>query len=162
MQGEKAYSCPLCGTRFTYRNGLIKHTKLNRCPKKIFTQDGEKMVKKKTKSGEHFGKQRGDSGGLVSRAEVGADTRPGAGGEQNIRISFFSPNTGQKSPPWTRRSWTCCRRGRRGRVPPAWSWPRGPRPWPPSPPSTGTTTTSCCAAPASTHTPAPQVTRNQA
>ena len=73
MQGEKAYSCPLCGTRFTYRNGLIKHTKLNRCPKKIFTQDGEKMVKKKTKSGEHFGKQRGDSGGLVSRAEVGAE-----------------------------------------------------------------------------------------
>jgi len=28
--GEKAYSCLLCGTRFTYRNGLIKHTKLNR------------------------------------------------------------------------------------------------------------------------------------
>ena len=31
------------------------------------------MVKKKTKSGEHFGKQRGDSGGLVSRAEVGVE-----------------------------------------------------------------------------------------
>jgi len=34
LQGEKAYSCSQCGTRFTYRNGLIKHTKLNRCPKK--------------------------------------------------------------------------------------------------------------------------------
>jgi uncharacterized Zn-finger protein len=32
--GEKAYSCTQCNTRFTYRNGLIKHTKLNRCPKK--------------------------------------------------------------------------------------------------------------------------------
>lgn len=52
--GEKAYSCPLCGTRFTYRNGLIKHTKLNRCPKKIFTSEGEKLMKKKSKSGEHI------------------------------------------------------------------------------------------------------------
>eukprot|EP00092_Neocalanus_flemingeri_P021639 GFUD01023471.1.p1 GENE.GFUD01023471.1~~GFUD01023471.1.p1 ORF type:complete len:707 (+),score=124.40 GFUD01023471.1:348-2468(+) len=56
--GEKAYSCPLCGTRFTYRNGLIKHTKLNRCPKKIFTSDGEKLIKKKAKSMEQLNRQK--------------------------------------------------------------------------------------------------------
>ncbi len=39
IQGEKAYSCAQCGTRFTYRNGLIKHTKLNRCPKKAQTNN---------------------------------------------------------------------------------------------------------------------------
>ena len=48
-QGEKAYSCALCGTRFTYRNGLIKHTKLNRCPKRQNTPDSEKHNKKKNK-----------------------------------------------------------------------------------------------------------------
>lgn len=58
--GEKAYSCSLCGTRFTYRNGLIKHTKLNRCPKKIFTSDGEKMIKKKAKSMEQLSRQNID------------------------------------------------------------------------------------------------------
>jgi len=47
--GEKAYSCALCGTRFTYRNGLIKHTKLNRCPKRQNTPDSEKHNKKKNK-----------------------------------------------------------------------------------------------------------------
>ena len=47
--GRKAYSCSLCGTRFTYRNGLIKHTKLNRCPKKIVPPEGERIAKKKTK-----------------------------------------------------------------------------------------------------------------
>jgi len=56
--GEKAYSCPLCGTRFTYRNGLIKHTKLNRCPKKIFTQDGEKLMKKKSKSADQMNRHK--------------------------------------------------------------------------------------------------------
>lgn len=56
--GEKAYSCPLCGTRFTYRNGLIKHTKLNRCPKKIFTSDGEKLIKKKAKSMDQLNRQK--------------------------------------------------------------------------------------------------------
>ena len=60
FQGEKAYSCPLCGTRFTYRNGLIKHTKLNRCPKKIFNPDREKLNKKKTKSGDNVNKLKGD------------------------------------------------------------------------------------------------------
>ena len=49
FQGEKAYSCPLCGTRFTYRNGLIKHTKLNRCPKKIISPEGDRIAKKKPK-----------------------------------------------------------------------------------------------------------------
>lgn len=48
--GEKAYSCQQCGTRFTYRNGLIKHTKLNRCPKKIITPDGETIIKKRTRT----------------------------------------------------------------------------------------------------------------
>lgn len=47
--GEKAYSCSQCNTRFTYRNGLIKHTKLNRCPKKILTAEGETIVKKRTR-----------------------------------------------------------------------------------------------------------------
>lgn len=47
--GEKAYSCAQCNTRFTYRNGLIKHTKLNRCPKKILTAEGETIVKKRTR-----------------------------------------------------------------------------------------------------------------
>jgi len=47
--GEKAYSCPQCGTRFTYRNGLIKHTKLNRCPKKIITAEGETIIKKRSR-----------------------------------------------------------------------------------------------------------------
>ena len=45
------------------------------------------MVKKKTKSGEHFGKQRGDSGGLVSRAEVGA--------EQGANKTYKSPFSAQ-------------------------------------------------------------------
>ena len=54
FQGEKAYSCALCGTRFTYRNGLIKHTKLNRCPKKQITPDGEKFTKKKSKNVENL------------------------------------------------------------------------------------------------------------
>mgnify|MGYP001389113343 FL=1 len=54
FQGEKAYSCALCGTRFTYRNGLIKHTKLNRCPKKQITPDGEKFTKKKSKNLENL------------------------------------------------------------------------------------------------------------
>ena len=48
-QVEKAYSCALCGTRFTYRNGLIKHTKLNRCPKRPKTPDSEKYNKTKNK-----------------------------------------------------------------------------------------------------------------
>ena len=48
-QGEKAYSCAQCNTRFTYRNGLIKHTKLNRCPKKILTAEGETIMKKRTR-----------------------------------------------------------------------------------------------------------------
>jgi DNA-directed RNA polymerase subunit RPC12/RpoP len=48
-QGEKAYSCAQCNTRFTYRNGLIKHTKLNRCPKKILTAEGETILKKRTR-----------------------------------------------------------------------------------------------------------------
>merc|ERR1711899_82047 len=47
--GEKAYSCAQCGTRFTYRNGLIKHTKLNRCPKKIITAEGETIMKKRSR-----------------------------------------------------------------------------------------------------------------
>ncbi len=50
MQGEKAYSCAQCGTRFTYRNGLIKHTKLNRCPKKIITPEGETIIKKRSRT----------------------------------------------------------------------------------------------------------------
>ena len=50
FQGEKAYSCGQCGTRFTYRNGLIKHTKLNRCPKKIVTPEGETIIKKRSRS----------------------------------------------------------------------------------------------------------------
>jgi DNA-directed RNA polymerase subunit RPC12/RpoP len=50
LQGEKAYSCTQCGTRFTYRNGLIKHTKLNRCPKKIITPEGETIIKKRSRS----------------------------------------------------------------------------------------------------------------
>ena len=50
LQGEKAYSCTLCGTRFTYRNGLIKHTKLNRCPKKVVTPEGETIIKKRTRT----------------------------------------------------------------------------------------------------------------
>ena len=50
MQGEKAYSCQQCGTRFTYRNGLIKHTKLNRCPKKIVTAEGETIIKKRSRA----------------------------------------------------------------------------------------------------------------
>ena len=58
LKGEKAYSCPLCGTRFTYRNGLIKHTKLNRCPKKIFTSEGEKLIKKKSKSSDSIQRHR--------------------------------------------------------------------------------------------------------
>jgi hypothetical protein len=49
VQGEKAYSCSQCNTRFTYRNGLIKHTKLNRCPKKILTAEGETVMKKRTR-----------------------------------------------------------------------------------------------------------------
>ena len=44
------------------RNGLIKHTKLNRCPKKIFTSDGEKLVKKKSKSIDHPNKNKGVDG----------------------------------------------------------------------------------------------------
>ena len=50
FQGEKAYSCSQCGTRFTYRNGLIKHTKLNRCPKKIITPEGETIIKKRSRT----------------------------------------------------------------------------------------------------------------
>lgn len=50
FQGEKAYSCQQCGTRFTYRNGLIKHTKLNRCPKKIVTAEGETIIKKRSRA----------------------------------------------------------------------------------------------------------------
>ena len=50
LQGEKAYSCQQCGTRFTYRNGLIKHTKLNRCPKKIVTAEGETIIKKRSRA----------------------------------------------------------------------------------------------------------------
>ena len=50
LQGEKAYSCAQCGTRFTYRNGLIKHTKLNRCPKKIITPEGETIIKKRSRT----------------------------------------------------------------------------------------------------------------
>ena len=50
LQGEKAYSCSQCGTRFTYRNGLIKHTKLNRCPKRSITVDGETIVKKRSRN----------------------------------------------------------------------------------------------------------------
>lgn len=50
LQGEKAYSCAQCGTRFTYRNGLIKHTKLNRCPKKIITAEGETIIKKRSRT----------------------------------------------------------------------------------------------------------------
>ena len=50
LQGEKAYSCSQCGTRFTYRNGLIKHTKLNRCPKKIITPEGETIIKKRSRT----------------------------------------------------------------------------------------------------------------
>jgi len=50
LKGEKAYSCLQCGTRFTYRNGLIKHTKLNRCPKKIVTADGETIIKKRSRT----------------------------------------------------------------------------------------------------------------
>ena len=50
FQGEKAYSCAQCGTRFTYRNGLIKHTKLNRCPKKIVTPEGETIIKKRSRT----------------------------------------------------------------------------------------------------------------
>ena len=49
-QGEKAYSCEQCGTRFTYRNGLIKHKKLNRCPKKIITPEGETIIKKRSRT----------------------------------------------------------------------------------------------------------------
>ena len=71
FQGEKAYSCPLCGTRFTYRNGLIKHTKLNRCPKKIFNPDREKLNKKKTKSGDNVNKLKGEFHyGFASQKEV--------------------------------------------------------------------------------------------
>ena len=55
LQGEKAYSCTQCNTRFTYRNGLIKHTKLNRCPKKIITAEGETIVKKRTRITGHQG-----------------------------------------------------------------------------------------------------------
>ena len=50
LQGEKAYSCEQCGTRFTYRNGLIKHKKLNRCPKKIITPEGETIIKKRSRT----------------------------------------------------------------------------------------------------------------
>ena len=71
LQGEKAYSCPLCGTRFTYRNGLIKHTKLNRCPKKISTSEGEKLMKKKSKSGDHINRHKVERlKGLDSKLEV--------------------------------------------------------------------------------------------
>ena len=60
LQGEKAYSCPLCGTRFTYRNGLIKHTKLNRCPKKIVPPEGDRIAKKKTKLIDQMPRQKFD------------------------------------------------------------------------------------------------------
>ena len=70
-QGEKAYSCALCGTRFTYRNGLIKHTKLNRCPKKQFTSDSEKYSKKKSKNIENIKIQKEDPyNGPSSHKEV--------------------------------------------------------------------------------------------
>ena len=59
-QGEKAYSCPLCGTRFTYRNGLIKHTKLNRCPKKIIPPESDRIAKKKAKVIDQLGRQKFD------------------------------------------------------------------------------------------------------
>ena len=59
FQGEKAYSCSQCGTRFTYRNGLIKHTKLNRCPKKIITPEGETIIKKRSRTfGTNAGKTK--------------------------------------------------------------------------------------------------------
>ena len=52
----------------------IKHTKLNRCPKKIFTSDGEKLIKKKTKSIDHLTKVKQAAGeninGFASRLEV--------------------------------------------------------------------------------------------
>lgn len=68
--GEKAYSCALCGTRFTYRNGLIKHTKLNRCPKKQIAPDGEKFTKKKSKNLENLKIQNPDTHqGLSSNKE---------------------------------------------------------------------------------------------
>ena len=35
---------------FFYRNGLIKHTKLNRCPKKIITPEGETIIKKRSRT----------------------------------------------------------------------------------------------------------------
>ena len=44
-----AYSSTQCNTRLNYRIGLIKHTKLNRCPKKIVTAEGETIVKKRTR-----------------------------------------------------------------------------------------------------------------
>jgi len=58
--GEKAYSCTLCGTRFTYRNGLIKHTKLNRCPKKILSPEGDRIAKKKSKIMDQLQRQKCD------------------------------------------------------------------------------------------------------
>ena len=57
------------------------------------------MVKKKTKSGEHSGKQRGDSGGLVSRVEVGADSRPRAGGNKTSKSSVAAQTPVRKVRP---------------------------------------------------------------
>ena len=57
------------------------------------------MVKKKTKSGEHFGKQRGDSGGLVSRAEVGANTRPRTRGNKTSESPFSAQTPVRKVRP---------------------------------------------------------------
>ena len=63
LQGEKAYSCAQCGTRFTYRNGLIKHTKLNRCPKKIITPEGETIIKKRSRTFQQQNKKEPASSG---------------------------------------------------------------------------------------------------
>ena len=88
LQGEKAYSCSQCGTRFTYRNGLIKHTKLNRCPKKIITPEGETIIKKRSRS----------FGTASSKAKQGQDQVGSKTNENQGNVTNAASLAGLRSP----------------------------------------------------------------
>ena len=88
MQGEKAYSCSQCGTRFTYRNGLIKHTKLNRCPKKIITPEGETIIKKRSRS----------FGAASNKAKQGQDQIGAKTNENQSNVTNAASLAGLRSP----------------------------------------------------------------
>ena len=88
LQGEKAYSCSQCGTRFTYRNGLIKHTKLNRCPKKIITPEGETIIKKRSRS----------FGAASNKAKQGQDQIGAKTNENQSNVTNAASLAGLRSP----------------------------------------------------------------